>query len=297
MISLVMEFRSVKEQVGGNVPEIHCSRQRSRAAWQIIEDYLTPFVERERYQIPKNCRLHPDNDLYRDQEQHKIHVDLFEWKCGYCKKSFSEEKFLDQHFNTRHYNLLNTTDSKCLADLCGALHCDFVLSSKKSKSKCNPAAVARNRHLCESVANSCFPVSQGPSASRLHEHFLRQFCDAHTCTGSNKPFPRGGKSMLIRAEELGCLLPCHINTDLDATPALLSAGLLTPKVSFKLLMREQGVFKPDIGSLNHRSSTLLLLLRAFLKPDTLWIPKIVLLWGFEASFYGYQIFRWVSKDK
>lgn len=41
------------------------------------------------------------------------------------------------------------TDTKCLADLCGALHCDFVLSSKKPKSKCNPAAVAKNRHLCE----------------------------------------------------------------------------------------------------------------------------------------------------
>lgn len=72
-------------------------------------------------------------------------------------------------------------------------------------------------------------MSQGPAASRLHgmsllteksskvnlcslkllhvliypvwffdfsvveEHFLRQFCDAHTCTGKNKPFPRGGK--------------------------------------------------------------------------------------------------------
>lgn len=41
------------------------------------------------------------------------------------------------------------TGTKCLADLCGALHCDFVLSSKKGKSKCNPAAAAKNRHLCE----------------------------------------------------------------------------------------------------------------------------------------------------
>ncbi|KAH0896676.1 hypothetical protein HID58_046244 [Brassica napus] len=65
--------------------------------------------------------------------------------------SFNEEKFLDQHFATRHYNLLNTTGTKCLADLCGALHCDFVLSSKKAKSKCNPAAAAKNSHLCENV--------------------------------------------------------------------------------------------------------------------------------------------------
>lgn len=66
-----------------------------------------PFVERERYQIPSNCRLHPSNDLFRDQEEHKVHVDINEWKCGYCQKSFRAEKYLDQHFDNRHRNLLN----------------------------------------------------------------------------------------------------------------------------------------------------------------------------------------------
>lgn len=82
----------------------------------------------------------------------------------------------------------------CLADLCGALHCDAVMDSTPQKSKCNPAAAARNRHLCEvhdknhfflifpqifydlmcitcplqSLADNCFPVNRGPSASRLH---------------------------------------------------------------------------------------------------------------------------------
>lgn len=66
-----------------------------------------PFVEKERYEISSKCRLHPDNDLFRDQEQHKIHLDINEWQCGYCKKSFRAEQFLDQHFDNRHYNLLN----------------------------------------------------------------------------------------------------------------------------------------------------------------------------------------------
>ena len=38
------------------------------------------------------------------------------------------------------------------------------------------------------------------------------------------------ESMLTPAEEIGCLLPRDINTNLDASPTLLSAGLLTPKV-------------------------------------------------------------------
>ncbi|KAA8542175.1 hypothetical protein F0562_023327 [Nyssa sinensis] len=115
--------------------------------------------------------------------------------AGYCKKIFRAEKFLDQHFDNRHYNLLNVSHSKCLADLCGALHCDLVMdfSAKPHKTRCNPAAAARNRHLCESLADNCFPINQGSSANRLHELFLRQFCDAHTCSGGRKPFTRGGR--------------------------------------------------------------------------------------------------------
>nr|XP_043636462.1 uncharacterized protein LOC122607536 isoform X2 [Erigeron canadensis] len=172
--------------------EVHCSRERSRAANKIIEEYLTPFVEQENYQLPHNCKLHPGNDIFREQEEHKIHPDVNEWRCGYCKKIFRAEKFLDQHFDNRHYNLLNS-HSNCLSNLCGALHCDYVANSNVPKTKCNPAAAARNRHICESLADTCFPIRQGPSASRLHELFLHQFCDAHSCSRKIKPFGRGGR--------------------------------------------------------------------------------------------------------
>lgn len=140
----IKSFRTLKQEQGESF-EVHCSRERSRAAWKIIEEvlgskcawsflytallewivdvllyccvtninfqwlvqYLMPFVDKERYQLSRRCRLHPDNDLYRDQEQHKIRVDINEWKCEYCKKSFYEETYLDKHFDNRHYNLLN----------------------------------------------------------------------------------------------------------------------------------------------------------------------------------------------
>ncbi|KAK9741229.1 hypothetical protein RND81_03G090700 [Saponaria officinalis] len=178
---------------GGHGHEIHCSRERSRAAWKVVDEYLMPFVEKENYQISRKCKLHPDNDMFRDQELHKIHHDVNDWKCGYCKKSFYAEKHLDKHFDNRHNNLLNNTKGNCLADLCGALHCDLVMDTQSRKTKCNPAAAVKNRHLCEKVAGKCFPASGGPSASRLHEFFLRQFCDAHSCSGGVKPFSRGGK--------------------------------------------------------------------------------------------------------
>ncbi|MED6186312.1 hypothetical protein PIB30_065453 [Stylosanthes scabra] len=144
--------RTLQQEQDGN-HQIHCSRERSRAAQKIIQEYLMPFVEKEKYHISRSCKLHPDNDLYRDQEQHKSHININEWQCGYCKKFFYEEKNLDQHFDNRHSDLLNLNQSQCLADLCGALHCDTEINSGLKKSKCNPAAAARNKHLCEN--SSC----------------------------------------------------------------------------------------------------------------------------------------------
>ncbi|KGN58210.1 uncharacterized protein LOC101219582 [Cucumis sativus] len=182
---------STPKQDWNNAHEVHCSRERSRAAWKVIEEYLMPFVEKKKYKISTKCRLHPDNDMFRDQEQHKSHLDFNDWKCGYCRKRFYEEKYIDQHFDNRHYNLLNVSRNRCLADLCGALHCDHVIDAVSQKSKCNPAAAARNKHMCEGLADSCFPVDEGALASHLHEFFLHQFCDAHTCSGKPKPFSRG----------------------------------------------------------------------------------------------------------
>lgn len=76
-----------------------------------------PFVEKEKYQLSTQCRLHPSNDIFRDQEEHKIHVDIHDWRCGYCKKVFRAEKYLDQHFDNRHYNLLNVVCDSVFAFL------------------------------------------------------------------------------------------------------------------------------------------------------------------------------------
>ncbi|CAN6326177.1 unnamed protein product [Urochloa humidicola] len=168
--------------------------------------YLMPFVEKEKYELPSKCRLRPDNDMFREQERHKIHFDINDWRCGFCKKAFRAEKFLDQHMENRHKNLLDNSEGRCLADLCGALHCDLMMEFKKPKSKCNSAAALRNRHLCESLADSCFPINQGLAASRLHEFFLRQFCDAHTCNRGAKPFPKGGRKQPNRFYLALCVL-------------------------------------------------------------------------------------------
>ncbi|GFS39822.1 C2H2-like zinc finger protein [Actinidia rufa] len=207
--------------------EVHCSRERSRAAWKIIEEYLMPFVEQEKYEISRKCRLHPDFDIFRDQEQHKIHVDVNEWRCGYCKKVFRAEKFLDQHFDNRHNDLLNVNQSKCLADVCGALHCDLVMDTnlKFRKTKCNTAAAARNHHLCESLADSCFPMNQSPSANRLHGTLLN-FKKTMLCL---QFFWRTKTLFQREAEAYKHSLLGSFNIDLDVPPYLLSYRLFVPE--------------------------------------------------------------------
>jgi hypothetical protein len=84
--------------------------------------------------------------------------------------------------------------NRCLADFCGALHCDYVdglSNSKWKKTTCKPAVVDRNRHLCEVLANNCFPKEQSAAAQWLNDFFKRQFCDAHTCDKQLQPFPHG----------------------------------------------------------------------------------------------------------
>uniref|UniRef100_A0A0D9XY01 C2H2-type domain-containing protein n=1 Tax=Leersia perrieri TaxID=77586 RepID=A0A0D9XY01_9ORYZ len=155
LVAMVLCSSCLLAVAAGSRQEFHedaGSRERSRLAWKAIDEYLMPFVEKEKYELPSKCRLHPGNDMFREQEQHKIHFDINEWRCGFCKKAFRAEKFLDQHFENRHKNLVDN-----------------------------------------SLADSCFPINHGPSASRLHEFFLRQFCDAHTCNRGSKPFPKGGR--------------------------------------------------------------------------------------------------------
>jgi hypothetical protein len=102
--------------------------------------------------------------------------------------------------------------NRCLADFCGALHCDYVdgLSNLKwKKTTCKSAVVDRNRHLCEVLANNCFPKEQSSAAQWLNDFFKRQFCDAHTCDKQLQPFPHGSGVCSITAIMCpGCVISC-----------------------------------------------------------------------------------------
>ncbi|RWW13919.1 hypothetical protein GW17_00022347 [Ensete ventricosum] len=181
--------------------------------------YLMPFVEQEQYEISSKCRLHPDNDMFREQEQHKIHVETNEWRCGFCKKSFRAEKFLDQHFDNRHYNLLNYVElvlglkvqlfilfrAKDNAWQTCVGHCIVTgwLSPRRPRLNAIQQLLLGTAIFVRFISSHVifYLNMSGLLLNRrvfsdggiFAEFFLRQFCDAHTCTGGKKPFSRGGK--------------------------------------------------------------------------------------------------------
>lgn len=66
-----------------------------------------------------DCPFHMGRDLFSPQEEAKVRHRPTQWTCGFCGKSFYEEKFLDLHFDNRHrgrvnqVSFLNITEFKC----------------------------------------------------------------------------------------------------------------------------------------------------------------------------------------
>ncbi|KAI9083144.1 hypothetical protein K1719_034887 [Acacia pycnantha] len=79
-----------------------------------------------------------------------------------------------------HTGRFRQSHGKCLADLCGALHCNAVIYTKTSKTKCNPAAAGRNCNLCQNLADICFPLNGVPQQSV----FMKQKSIFYLATGA-----------------------------------------------------------------------------------------------------------------
>ena len=65
--------------------------------------------------------------MYALHEQNKYSENAGKWTCGFCGKSFYEEKFLDKHFDTRHGDRAVTGQhATCLADYCDVFRCNII---------------------------------------------------------------------------------------------------------------------------------------------------------------------------
>eukprot|EP00238_Polyblepharides_amylifera_P001502 CAMPEP_0196572184 /NCGR_PEP_ID=MMETSP1081-20130531/2267_1 /TAXON_ID=36882 /ORGANISM="Pyramimonas amylifera, Strain CCMP720" /LENGTH=177 /DNA_ID=CAMNT_0041889401 /DNA_START=305 /DNA_END=838 /DNA_ORIENTATION=+ len=147
------------------------------------------------------CALHKHKDMFREHEEHKYELRRSQWKCNYCGKIFRTEAFLDTHFENRHSDHIPKGAEVCLADYCDLIHCDhdhpLRVKHEHNFFACKPTDVEGKRHLCEAIAQKCFPREEGPDLANMHDFFVRQFCEAHTCSPARQMFPDGKVGFLV----------------------------------------------------------------------------------------------------
>uniref|UniRef100_A0A1B6C3F9 C2H2-type domain-containing protein n=1 Tax=Clastoptera arizonana TaxID=38151 RepID=A0A1B6C3F9_9HEMI len=74
-------------------------------------------------------------DIFIPQQNAKLQHRASQWTCGFCGKSFYDEKFLDMHFDNRHKNNINMAeDAVCLADYCDIMRCEVLQTLDISSS-------------------------------------------------------------------------------------------------------------------------------------------------------------------
>lgn len=69
------------------------------------------MLERFHVSLPLECPFHPQRDMFGPQQAAKRQHRPSLWTCGFCGKSFFEEKFLDLHFDNRHKGEINMVSS------------------------------------------------------------------------------------------------------------------------------------------------------------------------------------------
>lgn len=81
------------------------------------------------------CPFHPLRDIFGPQQAAKKQNRPSQWTCGFCGKSFYDEKHLDMHFDARHSSIINSAeDAICLANYCDIMRCKVLLAKDATLS-------------------------------------------------------------------------------------------------------------------------------------------------------------------
>jgi hypothetical protein len=93
---------------------VACPRTQSKLVREYFVRVLLPIYQKYGVPVPEKCPFSPLYDIYHYHENNKTKVDSTKWRCEICGKTFTDEKFLDKHFDSRHNNSLQRVDIACL---------------------------------------------------------------------------------------------------------------------------------------------------------------------------------------
>ena len=168
-----------------------CSRERSRAARTVLNEFFYPVADGARYALDLRCPFSHARDLFYEHEIHKEpvrHSKLY-WRSLYSGKVFKSEYYVDKHMERRHGDKIPSTADVCLADYCDVLQCDkhaeYVKNGRGSKpTRCDEEQMSLVRDKCHEMLTQCFPNENGSTrdnAGKLNVYFTKYYCDQMTC--------------------------------------------------------------------------------------------------------------------
>ena len=75
---------------------------------------IKPVFTQLQVLLPASCIFATERDVYAIQEQNKHAENPGKWTCGFCGKSFYDERFLDKHLDARHGDRTVQVWRKCI---------------------------------------------------------------------------------------------------------------------------------------------------------------------------------------
>eukprot|EP00299_Pterocystis_sp_00344_P017293 c8669_g1_i2.p1 GENE.c8669_g1_i2~~c8669_g1_i2.p1 ORF type:complete len:262 (+),score=66.04 c8669_g1_i2:48-833(+) len=188
LVALVLVLSDAEPQYTFSHPDMNappdlCNREKSRTVRNIVRQLVLNEVDSE-FDLPDDCPLDPEQDMYLEHEEHKHTVLTNDWKCGYCGKHFKSESFLDKHLHRKHADTIDKERTVCLADLCDVFVCDNKYDQRGSdllKPSCDQNAMKRMNHKCLALIHRCFPPEMSVESHRLSTLLGNRICSHFSC--------------------------------------------------------------------------------------------------------------------
>jgi hypothetical protein len=177
-----------------------CSWGTSRIVRNVFHQELEPVFSHHSVTVPDTCPLSAEHDVFATHEQQKHSESPGKWTCGFCGKSFYDEKYLDRHFETRHGDYIPKGEHvTCLADYCDIFRCDVITGRIKPHfwdiALCKETEMARLFIRCQNILEQCIPKHvDGDQRTSLIEALNKTLCSYLTCDmfwySPNEEIPR-----------------------------------------------------------------------------------------------------------
>lgn len=180
-----------------------CSRDKSRVVAKVVREKILPAFKTVGASLSPKCKFSVIRNIYSIQEDHKVFESASRWTCDFCGKAFVSEFFLDQHFENKHGDHIQTKDAICLADVCDVFRCDIISGASQPDywdiALCLEDDMEELLSQCKVLVDECIPAGLTQNETdTLRNHVMENVCSYLTCSKFwNTPYQEEETGQLV----------------------------------------------------------------------------------------------------